>query len=640
MDDEIDLAELFSALLSNWLLIGIVTLMCGIGAVYYAVAVAKPTYEAQAKLAFNSSASGGLSLPGELGALAALVGTSAGGRDGPAATFEDRIKSRDFILEIAREASLFADPVFNPPFGQPGLVRSLLLASGIPNATNYSEAARVARLVSRFNEATSVDLENNGIVVVTVTHPDPDRAAVITNAIINQSLDDLLASERKKSKAQIDYLANELLEAQSQVEATANAITDYAVLNDLASDREVALASSQLVLLREQRDTIQKSLLAIAAMSGNPENQEDWTGASLAELVSEHAVMRENEFRILFGWSSNPQEWTQPSDEQISFVRARLDARREDIARTIDEFEGLARSNAAAATDLARLEREATVQTTVYKVLLQQFETQRISDGFAASIADIYEMAVPPVTPSSPNKRLIVALGLVLGLFVACVLALVLSMRRGTIHTRRAIAAAIQQDVAAGGISWYLGRLRRSADSYLHLFQRRPNDQLEDLGVLIAQDSPKRVLILPTASERIASAIALYMASVDAQISCAVVDLTGTMDVKGHSATGHASGFDEFHLDGGLTVFQPRKANGKSPSVIAQMITNLEGAYDRISVVCPRVESGGAIVSALMPNVQTVITVARAGHTRRAQVDRVKALLKRYAGVHGVLVVE
>ena len=614
--------------------------MCGIGAVYYAVAVAKPTYEAQAKLAFNSSASGVLSLPPELGALAALVGTSAGGRGGPAATFEDRIKSRDFILEIAREASLFADPVFNPPFGQPGLVRSLLLASGIANAPKYSEAARVARLVSRFNEATSVDLENNGIVVVTVTHPDPDRAAVITNAIINQSLDDLLASVRKKSKAQIDYLANELLEAQSQVEATANAITDYAVLNDLASDREVALASSQLVLLREQRDTIQKSLLAIAAMSGNPENQEDWTGASLAELVSEHAVMRENEFRILFGWSSNPQEWTQPSDEQISFVRARLDARREDIARTIDEFEGLARSNAAAATDLARLEREATVQTTVYKVLLQQFETQRISDGFAASIADIYEMAVPPVTPSSPNKRLIVALGLVLGLFVACVLALVLSMRRGTIHTRRAIAAAIQQDVAAGGISWYLGRLRRSADSYLHLFQRRPNDQLEDLGVLIAQDSPKRVLILPTASERIASAIALYMASVDAQISCAVVDLTGTMDVKGHSATGHASGFDEFHLDGGLTVFQPRKANGKSPSVIAQMITNLEGAYDRISVVCPRVESGGAIVSALMPNVQTVITVARAGHTRRAQVDRVKALLKRYAGVHGVLVVE
>ena len=152
--------------------------MCGIGAVYYAVAVAKPTYEAQAKLAFNSSASGGLSLPGELGALAALVGTSAGGRDGPTATFEDRIKSRDFILEIAREASLFADPVFNPPFGQPGLVRSLLLASGIANAPNYSEAARVARLVSRFNEATSVDLENNGIVVVTVTHPDPDRAAV------------------------------------------------------------------------------------------------------------------------------------------------------------------------------------------------------------------------------------------------------------------------------------------------------------------------------------------------------------------------------------------------------------------------------------------------------------------------------
>ena len=116
-DDEIDLAELFAALWSQWFLIGVTTFLAAAAAVYYAVAIAEPVFEARAKFAFEEK-SGGLSGLGDLGGLAALAGVSAGGGGGPSATLEDRIKSRDFILSIADEAGLFDDEEFNPPFGE------------------------------------------------------------------------------------------------------------------------------------------------------------------------------------------------------------------------------------------------------------------------------------------------------------------------------------------------------------------------------------------------------------------------------------------------------------------------------------------------------------------------------------------
>jgi len=297
-DDEIDLAELFAALWSQWFLIGVTTFLATVAAIYYAVAIAEPVYDARAKFAFEEK-SGGLSGLGDLGGLAALAGVSAGGGSGPSATLEDRIKSRDFILSIAERAGLFDDPEFNPPFGELSLRGRIQVAVGISQRREYSRAAEIAQIVEAFNERVVVAIGDGGLVSITTSHIDPDRAATITNAIVEKALEDILSDQKAKSRAQIDYLAGELLQVQSELEAAADAIADYAVENDLASDQELARASAQLVLLRDQRDTITELLDALDALEALAADDDGFTAPVRNALIDSHPVVRSNDFRRL-----------------------------------------------------------------------------------------------------------------------------------------------------------------------------------------------------------------------------------------------------------------------------------------------------------------------------------------------------
>ena len=639
LDDEIDLAELFFALLSNWLLISASTVLFAAAAVYYAVGVAEPTYDAEAKFSFEDG-SGGISLPSELGGLAALVGVSAGGGSGPAQTLEDRIKSRDFVLEIAPKAGLFEDPEVNPPAGQVGLLGSVLIAAGLSEPPIASKEKEQLRVVEWVNEAISVELGENGVVTVVTTHVDPHRAAQITNTVVDHALDTLLEDQERKSRAQIDYLSQQLLDVQADVEATTASITEYAVENDLASDQELARASAQLVLLREQRDSFSGIMEAFDDLQAIVEGNETLTAPLREQLVSDHPFMREADFRRLLEWPSNPEGWTLPDNARLEAARERTRRRLEEVERTINQFEEDARRNAAAAAELAALQREATVQKTIYEVIVQQFETQRITDGFVASIADVYEMAVPPVEPAAPNKKLIVALGLVLGLVVGSGLGLVRSMRRGVLNTANALSEAMNGRIAADSVAKYLGSRKRSVDRRIAQFEKRPHDQLDEIAVEIDQTKPKRVLVLPTGSEQVASAVGLYLAASNETPRCAVVDLSATLDLKGMGPTGEAGGLSRFDLAPGQTFFIPVGKKGISPFTVEQAVAEMENEFDRVLVVCPRVGAGAPIAAALASGAQRLVSVLSAGRTTRKQIDRLKGLRDRSTLAQETLILE
>ena len=639
LDDEIDLAELFSALLSNWLLIGATSALFAAAAIYYAVWVAEPTYDAGAKFAFEDG-SGGISLPSELGGLAGLVGVSGGAGGGPAQTLEDRIKSRGFILEIAPEAGLFEDPEVNPPMGQVGPLGTILIAAGISEPAMPSIEKEQMRVINWVSESVSVELGDNGVVTVRTTHVDPHRAAHITNTLVNHALAKLLEDQERKSRAEIDYLSQELLDVQAEVEATTASIAEYAVKNDLASDQELARASAQLVLLREQRDSFRGFLAAFDALEMIADENETLTAPLRQQLLAEHPVMRDADFRRLLGWPSPPGGWTLPDATRLEAARDRTLARLEEVERTIENFEDEARRNAASAAELAALERQATVQRTIYEVMVRQFETQRITDGFEASIADIYEMAVPPLEPSAPNKAMIAALGLVLGIFVGAGFGLVRSMRRGVLHTANALSDAMNGRIGAERVAKYLGGRRRPVDRRIVQFEKRPHDQLDEVAVEIAQSKPKRVLVLPTGTEQAASAVGLYLALSDEDPRYAVVDLTGTLDLKGVTPAGDVNGLGRFDLASGPTVFKPTAKARVTPFTVEEAIAEIENDFDRVLVVCPRVGAGVPIAAALASGAQSLVSVLRAGRTTRQQTDRLKALRDRFKISQQTLILE
>jgi len=249
-------------------------------------------------------------------------------------------------------------------------------------------------------------------------------------------------------------------------------------------------------------------------------------------------------------------------------------------------------------------------------------------------------MAVPPIRPTSPKKPLIAALGLVLGLFIGSGVALIITMRRGVLYTRRAVSEAMGSDIAASGVSRYFGRLVARVGRLSAKFSRRPHPQLEEISVEIAQSRPKRILVTPTSSAPLAGGVGLYLASALPDGGTAVVDLTGSLNVSGITPSSSKGLLDKFEAGDGVTIFKAQRKARLNPLSIEQTISEIEDSFERVIVVCPRVGEGAPVTAALAPRAQWIVSVVRAGRTTRAQADRLKSLLKRAPSARATLICE
>jgi hypothetical protein len=94
---------------------------------------------------------------------------------------------------------------------------------------------------------------------------------------------------------------------------------------------------------------------------------------------------------------------------------------------------------ATSTDELATLQREATVAEATYSVLIEQVKAQSLITGYQGEVALFYQSATPPELAASPNKKLIAALGLVLGLMIGAMFAIISSMRGGKLYTSPSI---------------------------------------------------------------------------------------------------------------------------------------------------------------------------------------------------------
>ena len=142
------------------------------------------------------------------------------------------------------------------------------------------------------------------------------------------------------------------------------------------------------------------------------------------------------EFRRLLLLGPNIGRWQRPDDEILLSAQENLAAQISDLDLLIREGNVRAERAADQAYELALLERNVKVKETLYEVLVKQFEANSLKSGLPGKVARIYERGVPAVYKSEPNRKLIVALGLVLGSFVGAALVLARSALSGRIMSR------------------------------------------------------------------------------------------------------------------------------------------------------------------------------------------------------------
>ncbi len=433
-DDEIDLLELFHVLWHNWATIVSTVLISTFAATYYVSFVAVPEYEASTRFELLSGNSGP-SL-GEFSSLARLAGISEPGGASEAETLEDRVLSRPFVEKIYQSAGFSADPLFNTWIAEPSISSRLIAAFwGSSDRQEPSIEEYHAIAVNALKDRMNITVARNEIIELSVTHPDPQRSAELSNIIAAQAIEDIFNRRRAELEESVAYFAVELTKAREQLDAANAAVRDYALRNSLQSPEVLAQTSIQLAQLRNDLNDLEQSIVALQALNEIPSENFDGVSFSLT-----YPIANSVSFRRLLNFSSLPNMWRRPADDIIQSAIARLSQQRTARQASLTSLEAEARISGNEALELAALEREVEVQQAIYEAVITQFEAQERFSGFEQSPERIIETAIPPKDPSKPRKIIFMGLATVVGGFMGVMVALLVKFKRGTIFTFNAIS--------------------------------------------------------------------------------------------------------------------------------------------------------------------------------------------------------
>ncbi|MCX5749156.1 MAG: Wzz/FepE/Etk N-terminal domain-containing protein [Candidatus Saganbacteria bacterium] len=238
MDDEINIKEIAAILARWWKLIAAAVLLFGASA-FILSSIAKPVYEAKAKILMR--ASGGGSSLGALSGLASIAGINIGaGGAGELQGLIDSRKVQDYVSEDLINSRNVTEFVSKEV--------ATLFADGKP--------ADMGKMTAKLE---------GSYFVITVRHKDPYAAQLISNAYVpalSLYWNSLNASEAKKK---IEYIEKEMPKIQAQLKTAEERLKSLTYLNDtqsaietveiLRAKREVEILNSVYMMLRNQYET-------------------------------------------------------------------------------------------------------------------------------------------------------------------------------------------------------------------------------------------------------------------------------------------------------------------------------------------------------------------------------------------------
>jgi uncharacterized protein involved in exopolysaccharide biosynthesis len=142
---------------------------------------------------------------------------------------------------------------------------------------------------------------------------------------------------------------------------------------------------------------------------------------------------------------------------ESELAKARLDlvgqkARRDDLAHQLADYQSRLDRLDQATTTNADLQRQLKTSEDNYQLYAKKREEARIADEMdqnkITNVA-LAEKPLPRRTPASPNRRLIIGLGLFLALLVSLTMVLVAEVVRDTVHTPRELELMAEIPVIA-----------------------------------------------------------------------------------------------------------------------------------------------------------------------------------------------
>lgn len=616
-DDEINLSEFVAAVWGN---LGTVVLCIVLFATtfgIYAFWVAVPTFQATTRFELLESEQGGASL-GQATALASIAGLDIPAQASEVDAMKDRILSRPFVESIYSSADFASDPIFNKFIREPGFVDRLL--GFFFETFEVQSPTRQQYLVSAINglsDRLQIDPGDNGIVSLTISHLDGERASDLANIIVERSLLDIFERERNEVRESLNYFADELLQVRADLDEATASLSSYAVSNNIRSASELERRSLQLSQIRQEIGVVDDSIEALNAMK-----RAEFNGAAFA---LEFPIVSSLSFRRLLNLSGNPQNWEQPSSARIDEEIGRLEVQRASLVSSSDSLKAKAEIAGAEAIELAALEREVEVQQAVYQSLITQFEARSLLSGFERASGRVLETAIAPEKPASPNKVLVVSFGIFLGLLFGVAIALVRAARKGLVFTRKELERIFQMpDTFLVEHKAIMGRGSRRLDDYR-------THSARELFVTLNKSS-KLLAICPVDGDAVAMELAVMLSSVPNKMGAktAILDLAANRNANfvSDKLAEDYDGLESGEERGGLTVFKAKNSlEFVDSDKMSEALEKLRNDYSYVFVVLPPATRDTSLLRICSQIVNAALIIAPRAKTSRNRADILKNIM-------------
>ena len=511
-DDEIDLSEIFGTLWAKKLLILFVMIFFSVGAISYALSLTEK-YTSNVVFQLKDGGKSGIGLSGDLSGLAALAGFSGVGSDSN--NVNDRVLGRDFVVNLSNVLALDEDPYFNPPDGKPSLLKTMILAgkslvSGESSDTGTEQADPIEKIFGVYEKNVTIQETDDGSTEITVTHVDPDKAASIANGILAALVNELEAEANSQQKSELNYFSKELGEALIEMEETKRMVSSFALENNLGATGEFTQRAVILAELREDLQltvSMQKAVSEIRILFDRLDNP---TFKDYLALQEKHAVIDNVDFRRLIGVPEELGSWQWPFSSNLNGFLKSLDERSARIEKAISNLRIEAESFGLAMEKLETLKREATIAQATYTVLIEHVKLKGLTAGYKSDTTTVFETAVPAISPSEPKKKLIAALGLVLGAFLGSAIALLSSLQGGFLYTKSSISNVLSAVSNLDAPS--LSRTRRSLPRAIERLTYSNLSNSEELLIEVGKRPQAPIVAVATGQNINVLPVALWLA--------------------------------------------------------------------------------------------------------------------------------
>ncbi|MEA3641100.1 MAG: polysaccharide biosynthesis tyrosine autokinase [Lamprobacter sp.] len=382
----------------------------------------------------------------------------------------DIIASRNLIGQLVDRLKLIEDPEFNPALRSESSVLQFLdprtylsedwlMALGLkrsaePMSEEERQAREKANVVDNVKSALSASNPKLSYTIkIAFESESPKKAALLANTLAEIYLNDQLEAKFEATERATDWLSNRITDLRQRVLIAERAVQAYREEHFIIeSIGEGTISEQQLAELNMDLVNARTQLAEAEARYRQVRARGEASAAALGEVLQSPLIQRlgEQEAEVrrkaaeiserygprhpeVINVRSELRDIRSKLDEEIGKITQNVEnevliarARVEALSNNLDQLKTESTELQQSRIELRELEREAQSSRVLLETFLSRFKETSNQEDLQKADARVISEAEVPTNPSFPNKRLMLAVALVLSMMVGLGLAFLL----------------------------------------------------------------------------------------------------------------------------------------------------------------------------------------------------------------------